>query len=347
MRFLNTHLVKQYRSIPEGTEQRLLFTGLKMLANLILSFRLAAYFELTWPQAILASLFVSLSYQYLVSLSLGLTPLETIEMICFVLDTDFNHNNATSIQVLERQATERQVFNSFGRLVDLFPKLRSKIVQVFGDLYWEDLFDHAAPSTAKHEILKKCVIILDDSFFQSEKDLEFFLSNTNNLLMPLDTPQWRAYVVLNYLNTNKTLILWRIHHSIADGSSALCMNMCLSGAYDKNQLMPYRIGKRQRLYAILTMVTYIPTLFRHMLSINQDRNKLKQRQWSSKAPPEYAVALSTPKSIADLKRVSKQRGCTINDLVTLALCQTIFELRENPDEIFSVCMPANIRSQHY
>lgn len=125
--------------------------------------------------------------------------------------------------------------------------------------------------------------------------MEEFILKVSNPLIPLDTLQWRAYVVLNYKNTNKTLILNKIHHSIADGSSALCMNMCLSGSYDKNQLMQYRVGFRQRCLAMLTMLTYLqkkPSMTHHLLKIFRDQNVLKERQYASTSPPEYGVCLS-------------------------------------------------------
>lgn len=91
-----------------------------------------------------------------------------------------------------------------------------------------------------------------------------------NLHMSLDAPLWRAFVVLNYLKSNKTLILIKIHHAIGDGSSVLFMNMCLSGPYDKNQLIQYRLGIYQRLLAYMFIPLFIPHMALKAMTVFRD-----------------------------------------------------------------------------
>ena len=72
----------------------------------------------------------------------------------------------------------------------LFPKTHSKFVTIFGDLYWSDFFspvDHIRRKQLKM-LLKSNIIFLSDDDFKSEKDIEEFVGNEINKLMPLNRP---------------------------------------------------------------------------------------------------------------------------------------------------------------
>jgi len=43
--------------------------------------------------------------------------------------------------------------------------------------------------------------------------------------MPFDRPQWIAYVQRKYLDETKGIVIWKSHHSLADGVSAMAMNL--------------------------------------------------------------------------------------------------------------------------
>ena len=118
---------------------------------------------------------------------------------------------------------------------------------------------------------------MDDDLFKSESDLEDFVASDINKLLPLNRPQWRVYVVLNYLRKNKTLIIIKLHHSIGDGGSCVCMNLCLSGKYESELLMPYRLSFFNKAIAFLSLPLYLPTMLRVLFTLRIDDNVIKTR----------------------------------------------------------------------
>lgn len=72
----------------------------------------------------------------------------------------------------------------------------------------------------------------------------------------------------------------------------------------------------------------------------------------NKIKPVYRYKLGEPRSIKDIKRVSKKYHCTINDLVILAVSETFkdyFKIASPSVEEHDlrICIPANIRMSHY
>lgn len=82
---------------------------------------------------------IVLLYQYLVAWMCDLSVMKTLDFAKFLMDTDFNHNHQVSVQVLEKEAIEEMILNSFRRKLNLFSKLHSRIVEVMGDMYCQDM----------------------------------------------------------------------------------------------------------------------------------------------------------------------------------------------------------------
>jgi len=43
--------------------------------------------------------------------------------------------------------------------------------------------------------------------------------------MPLDRPQWQLWVQLKFRGDDNGIIIWKAHHSLADGLSSMAMNL--------------------------------------------------------------------------------------------------------------------------
>lgn len=134
------------------------------------------------------------------------------------------------------------------------------------------------------------------------------------------------------------------------------MNLCLSGRFQKNLLMPYRLNLLNKIWAVMSMPLYFPVMFRVLFMLSNDENIIKQRQACKPLGqvPEYDIRFSVPKNVSTLKAVSKNHLCTINDLVTLALSQTLrdyFAINtpegQQVPKFFHICVPANVRMSHY
>ena len=117
--------------------------------------------------------------------------------------------------------------------------------------------------------------------------------------------------------------------------------------------MPYKLSVVDKLFAFVSLPFYLPTMIKVLLTLKIDDNTIKQKQQLSKhTNPEYGICFSNPRSLDKLKRVSKKFKCTINDLITLALSNAMYQYfskynGSNPPESFHICVPANVRMSHY
>ena len=89
-----------------------------------------------WPWSIPVGLFVTWAYQYVIALFYGVHVMPTMDTVCFMGDEDIRVN-VISLTMIEKFEYEkaRERIRQFMRDK---PKLRWKIVQIWGDYYWKD-----------------------------------------------------------------------------------------------------------------------------------------------------------------------------------------------------------------
>jgi NRPS condensation-like uncharacterized protein len=109
-----------------------------------------------------------------------------------------------------------QVREFFGRIVKAHAKLRSRITKVLGDLYYKELdFE---------EVMSTRLRFLAPGTIKSRKDLEHFCSQKLAEKFSKAEPHWEVSIQQGF-DGDKVLIVWKIHHSIADGLSVIGMHL--------------------------------------------------------------------------------------------------------------------------
>lgn len=114
------------------------------------------------------------------------------------------------------------------------------------------------------------------------------------------------------------LVLWKSHHSLADGMSCMAMNLQLSETYDTGKLLPFKeITFWQRCMVRAMIPFYLPIILWESYLRRRDRNPL--HDGSRKLTGEKRVALSKEYDFEIIKKASRSLGVTINELMVSAL----------------------------
>ena len=144
--------------------------------------------------------------------------MQPMDLACFVAESEEISSLQMSFSRLEGVNSKMQVCNSFKRASEMFVKLRSKLVCIFGDLYWKEI-DNFDPLD--------CITFIDG--FETLQDIGDFMAKELSKKLPLNRPQWRVFAILDFKGS--TIIMIKEHHSLGDGASNICLNMSLSKSY--------------------------------------------------------------------------------------------------------------------
>ena len=129
------------------------------------------------PYSILVSLFVTWAYQYLIAFWHGVHAMPTMDTVCFLGDDDVRVN-FISFTIIDKFEFEKVRTKILSFMRDK-PKLRWKIVKIWGDYYWADTKIEHSIDYVFQKIPKEC---------HNEKDIEAVVNEDLNKEMPLDKP---------------------------------------------------------------------------------------------------------------------------------------------------------------
>ena len=231
---------------------------------------------------------------------------------------------------------------AFSRIVKAHVKARSRIVKVLGDYYYEELDGQ--------ECLDSQIVILPDGQLKTKEDVERFISEEIGKPLPLDRPQWRVWAQRKYLDDQKGIVIWKSHHSLADGVSSMAFNLQLDTTYDINKLIPFKeIGFMQRCFVRALVPFYIPVLLYEAALMRKDRNPLHDGK--RKLTGEKRVVMSKEFDFKIVKDTSRALGCTINEVMIAALSMATAHLfKDHGDKTtkrMRIAVPCNIRWKYY
>ena len=119
-----------------------------------------------------------------------------------------------------------------------------------------------------------------------------------------------------------SVILWKQHHSMADGVSSMSLVLAFGDKYDITTLIPIRkVSFLERLILRMSAPLYIPKLLISSLSLKIMKNPLHDgiRNLSGKK----LIATSNNFTFSDIRNAAKNAKVTINDLVTASLGSAI------------------------
>lgn len=168
--------------------------------------------------------------------------------------------------------------------------------------------------------------------------------------MPFDKPQWRVWVQRKYQGDTKGIVIWKAHHSFADGISSMAMNLQLDEEYDIEKLLPFKpVGFMQRLMVRAMVPLYLPIILWESYLRRRDRNPLHDGR--RKLTGEKKMTISKEFDFLTIKMASKSLKVTINELMIGALSTAVARLfKDRGDEKtkrMRIAMPCNIRWKYY
>ena len=163
--------------------------------------------KLSW--SIPFCLFLTWAYQYVIAFIYGVHTMPAMDSLCFAGDEDIRVN-VMSFAFIDRFEFEnaKERIKSFMRDK---PKLRWKIVEIWGDYYWKD--------TTVEESIDYCFTKMPYEC-KDERDMERLVNEQINLKMPLNKPQWFMWFQEN-CQDKYSIVLYKAHHSLSDGVSSM------------------------------------------------------------------------------------------------------------------------------
>jgi len=233
-----------------------------------------------------------------------------------------------------------------------FPKLRNKVVNVCGDLYYKQM--------SEEETFEKAFKWENDDDAKLCKDftdIDEYVEDNINQKLPLDGPQWRCYAHKFTDENGKDYVIqkWKCHHSLMDGISAMASMGYAAIDYSRDHFIKVKdVTLLQQLLLKISAPFYVPLLLIDTMFSGRDKNIMTK----NKKNLTGLVNCSSNKGIdmQSIKDLSKKLGISINDLIMSATSVTLKEyFRINGDPIglsdkkeeLSVFMPANIRYSLY
>lgn len=177
-----------------------------------------------------AAAVIVLTYQYLIALVFKVRVMPSMDMACF-FGHDKANTNFMSFTVVDQFDFEKLKGN-FLHQMKIHWKLRSCIVEIFGDYYWKE--------TNPEETIDFCFSKIPKDL-KDQKEVQDFIEKHLNEEMPFDKPQWKIIMQENY-QKKYSILFYKQHHSFSDGVSCISHHLSHAGnnEFDTSKLVPIK-----------------------------------------------------------------------------------------------------------
>lgn len=152
--------------------------------------------------------------------------------------------------------------------------------------------------------------------------------------MPLDGPLWNFKIYNCKIDgVERAIIIWKSHHSLCDGVSLGSLTLSLTSEYDLSFFIKIKEPTFMQKMMIRVMAPfYLPVLLWRSITMATDKNFLTAKK-NKKLSGVLNCCASDNMVFSDVKMLSKQLGCTINDLMTTVLSTAMGKFfKENGEE---------------
>ena len=250
-------------------------------------------------------------------------------------DTPTNRMVINGFMVFEDSFTRHDMIELLAtRIVPKHPRMTQYISSGFRNLYWVPEEDFQA----ENHVWKYAQHVGKD-------ELDQLVGEYFNRDFPAKRSPYEFIVVEDY-QVGQSAVIFRFHHSIADGIGFIKMMIDASDEQSKAQVQSAKIGKPPvKFFQRVRKISKIPQAILKQNRMSTDSNPLHGPELSG----ERRVTSSDPMDLLKLKEIKNQLGCTINDLMMAALAgafREYFKTQHPEEEIQDVTlvMPLNMRS---
>jgi hypothetical protein len=113
------------------------------------------------PYSLILAIFLTWVYQYVIAIIYGVHAMPTMDSMCF-LGADTSRTNFISFTIIDKNEFSK-IKSRINSFMKDKPKLRYKVVRIWGDYYWKDTKIEDSINDVFTPIPKEC---------HSEKDIE-------------------------------------------------------------------------------------------------------------------------------------------------------------------------------
>ena len=227
-------------------------------------------------------------------------------------------------------------------MAKMYPKMRSTVVEVMGDYYYQEMKAEEAMDLVFKEMEAGKLV-------QNDGNIDHFVSECMNTPIKLDKPQYQITYQEKFLEDQSLLII-KHHHSFSDGASLLSFINATSDNFDVKALFPIKnVPFMHQLLLKLSVPLYLPRIFIGFLTSSLKKNPLHDGKRILSG--HRMIKTSKFFSFDDVKNAAHAYNITINDLITSCLATSVKQYfiskGDTTTDSINLVIPASIRFGNY
>lgn len=294
-------------------------------------------------------------------------PLSKVDHVMYDMNKPNSLVTITGKMVLETKLSKERLRQIIENRFLLHERFKKKVIHKFGKPFWRTDEAFNVDAHIHH-------IALPDK--GNYKELQSIVSDLISQPLDSDKPLWQVHLIDNY--NGGSVLIWRIHHAIADGIALVKVLFALTAETKSASLIPPSLIKseEEEQHTLREDITHLFNSGKEWLhnaeELWQDKHKLETTLSDSvKVSKELAnlffgksvkkslykgelcstkkAAWSEALPLPAIKAISKLLGVTINDillaLITGALRRHLIFHQQELSEPIRVVVPVNIRKK--
>ena len=264
-----------------------------------------AWQNYSWVECLYSIIIIYLAVYYL-PLFFGLKPMSACDSLMFY-ETSTNKLVVTSIGIFSEKITLEQYKTCFSRGLGKDEKLISVVVKRLGRYYWK----------------KDKNFNIDNHFIRHteqvhKSDLEVFMSKIASDSLEFSKPLYELHLFENY--ESSSAVVFRFHHSIADGLSiGSYVVWCADEGSCKKLYTPKGLSFLKRLLVILLTSLLSPYFLIKFMMKKKDSNPFHKDQLSG----IKSISWTEKIYLKGILKHCKSNGLTFNDYLTATVLETL------------------------
>jgi len=312
-----------------------------MLSDLYFSIKLAIlivfFYNFPLWQALLLIISLYYTYHYVIMPKIfGLEPLTVLDSF-MLFENKTNRANFGGVAIYDK--IDFETLNALRQsLIQRFPRLRQKVVSVFGSYYFKELsLEDSSKAIEKVEGI------------HTKEQLEQFCEKICQNPIPKNEPLYKVYIMVDY-NDSETAGVLLSHHSLFDGLSNLYLTWMYTAAPGDATLLPNirEFSFKEKLIMHLLLVYTFPMAILNNLTKKKDVNPINNgKPLTGIKKFSYFDDIPFEKIRENYKKI----GVTVNDYFMAVLSKSLkeyFKLKDpngNYKDI-TIAIPINLRNKY-
>ena len=230
----------------------------------------------------------------------GLEPATADDSI-FMLDSSKNRMFITSVKIFSKKITLNEYKVCFERALEKEKKLKKYLIRLFGKFFWV---------VDKNFDLNKHIFVYNQN--ANKKSLEAVVNGLLTKEFKINQPPYEIHFFKSY-EKNASAIVFRFHHCLADGLSAISMIVSCSDPLKTREFYsPSITSKWKKLFLYFFSILLSPYLLLKIINQKTNKNALHGKPLSGTKSMSWTKNLN----LKQILSYCKQQKITFNDFLT-------------------------------